>query len=158
MILEGSRCLSDDCIVLRVAVQVTNLSGERYWAYDTPLPPQVQIAVNINIVGLDQKTESTVEAPFVFTVSYTPSIAQLSVKGKAQVTGDPSEVTQMAEEHKKNRPPPQQVIQAVSSIALAEVIIMSKSLGIPPPLPPIGLPAEQSPAPLVQRKESRYTS
>jgi len=66
--------------VLRVAIQVTNLSGERYWANDTPLPPQVQIAVNINIVGLDQKTESMVEAPFVFTVSYTPSIAQLSVK------------------------------------------------------------------------------
>ncbi len=75
---------SDDGIVLRVAIQVTNLSGERFWAYDTPLPPQVQISVNINIVGLDQKTESLVEAPFVFTVSYTPSIAQLSVKGKAR--------------------------------------------------------------------------
>src|SRR5260370_21724397 len=117
MILEGNRCLSDDCILLRVAVQVTNLSGERYWAYDTPLPPQVQIAVNINIVGLDQKSESTVEAPFVFTVSYTPSIAQLSVKGKAQVTGDASEVVQMAEEHKKNRPPPHQLFQAVATIA-----------------------------------------
>ena len=115
--------------MLRVAIQVTNLSGERYWANDTPLPPQVQIAVNINIVGLDQKTESLVEAPFVFTVSYTPSIAQLSVKGKAQVTGDRSEVVQMTEEHKKNRPPPQTVIQAVSNIAMAEVIIMSKSLG-----------------------------
>ena len=158
MILEGYRCLSDDCIVLRVAVQVTNLSGERYWAYDTPLPPQVQIAVNINIVGLDQKTESTVEAPFVFTVSYTPSIAQLSVKGKAQVTGERSEVVEMTEDHKKNRPPPQQVIQAVSSMALAEVIIMSKSLGIPPPLPPIGLPAETLPAQPVQRKEPRYTT
>src|SRR2546428_9849656 len=148
----------DDCIVLRVAVQVTNLSGERYWAYDTPLPPQVQIVVNINIVGLDQKTESTVEAPFVFTVSYTPSIVQLSVKGKAQVTGDRSEVVEMTEEHKKNRPPPQQVIQAVSSIALAEVIIMSKSLGIPPQLPPIGLPAETSPTAPIQRKEPRYTT
>ncbi len=143
---------------IRCIVQVTNLSGERYWAYDTPLPPQVQIAVNINIVGLDQKTESTVEAPFVFTVSYTPSIAQLSVKGKAQVTGDRSEVVEMTEEHKKNRPPPQQVIQAVSSIALAEVIIMSKSLGIPPPLPPNGLPAETSPTAPIQRKEPRYTT
>jgi hypothetical protein len=158
MILEGYRCLSDDRTVLRVAVQVTNLSGERYWAYDTPLPPQVQIAVNINIVGFDQKTESTVEAPFVFAVSYTPSIAQLSVKGKAQVTGDRSEVVEMTEEHKKNRPPPQQVIQAVSSIALAEVIVMSKSLGIPPPLPPIGLPAETLPAQPFQRKEPRYTT
>ena len=143
---------------MRVAVQITNLNGERYWAFDTPLPPQVQIAVNINIVGLDQKTESMVEAPFVFTVSYTPSIAQLSVKGKAQVTADRSEIVQMTEEHKKNRPPPQQVIQAVSSIAMAEVIIMSKSLAVPPPLPPIGLPAEQSPVPSTQRKESRYTT
>lgn len=143
---------------MRVAVQVTNLNGERYWAFDTPLPSQVQIAVNINIVGLDQKTESMVEAPFVFTVSYTPSIAQLSVKGRAQVTADRSEIVQMTEEHKKNRPPPQQVIQAVSSIAMAEVIIMSKSLAVPPPLPPIGLPAEQAPMPSTQRKESRYTT
>lgn len=143
---------------MRVAVQVTNLNGERYWAFDTPLPTQVQIAVNINIVGLDQKTESMVEAPFVFTVSYTPSIAQLSVKGRAQVTADRSEIIQMTEEHKKNRPPPQQVIQAVSSIAMAEVIIMSKSLAVPPPLPPIGLPAEQSPAAPAQKKESRYTT
>jgi hypothetical protein len=144
--------------MLRVAVQVTNLSGERYWAYDTPLPAQVQIAVNINIVGLDQKSESTVEAPFVFTVGYTPSIAQLSVKGKAQVTADRSEIVQVIEEHKKNRPPPQQVIQAVSSIAMAEVIIMSKSLGIPPPLPPIGLPAEAAPIQPMQKKEPRYTT
>ncbi len=147
----------DDCIVLRVAIQVTNLTGERYWANDTPLPPQVQIAVNINIVGLDQKTESMVEAPFVFTVSYTPSIAQLSVKGKAQVTGDRSEVAQMTEEHKENRPP-QTVIQAVSNIAMAEVIIMSKSLGIPPPLPPIGLPSEASSNQPILRKEPRYTT
>lgn len=144
--------------MLRVAVQVTNLSGERYWSYDTPLPPQVQIAVNINIIGVDQKTDSTVEAPFVFTVGYTPSIAQLSVKGKAQVTADRSEVVQMIEEHRKSRPPPQTVIQAVSSIAMAEVIIMSKSLGIPPPLPPIGLPAEAPPGQPVQRKEPRYTT
>src|SRR5690349_17906915 len=144
--------------MLRVGVQVTNLSGERYWAYDTPLPAQVQIAVNINIVGLDQKSESTVEAPFVFTVGYTPSIAQLSVKGKAQVTGDRAEVVQMIEEHKKNLPPPQQVIQAVSSIAMAEVIIMSKSLGIPPPLPPIGLPTEAAPVAPLQKKEPRYTT
>lgn len=158
MILEGYERLNSDCFMLRVAVQVTNLSGERYWAYDTPLPPQVQIAVNINLVGLDQKTEFKVEAPFVFTVGYTPSIAQLSVKGKAQVTGDRTEIVQMTEEHKKNRPPPQTVIQAVSSIAMAEVIVMSKSLAVPPPLPPIGLPTEQSQVPPAQRKEPRYTT
>ncbi len=144
--------------MLRVTVQVTNMSGERYWSHDTQLPPQVQIAVNINILGLEQKNESTAEAPFVFTVNYTPSVAQLSIKGKAQVNGDTSEITQMVDEHKKNKPPPTPVIQAVSSIAMAEAIILSKSLGIPPPLPPIGLPTEQGQIQAGSKREPRYTT
>ncbi len=143
--------------MIRVAIQVTNLSGERYWGYESQLPAQVQIGVNINIVGLDQKTELTAEAPFVFTVSYAPSIAQLSVKGKAQVNGDKGEITKMIDEHKQNKPPPGAIIQAVSSIAMAEAIILSKSLGVPPPLPPMGMPpeqAQQSP----KRFDTRYTT
>jgi hypothetical protein len=144
--------------LLRVTVQLTNVTGERYWAPETQLPPQVQIAVNINIVGLDQKNESTAEAPFVFTVTYNPSIAQLSIKGKAQISGDRAEVIQLVDDNKKNKPPPPTVIQAVSSIAMADAIILSKSLGIPPPLPPIGLPAEAAPGQNVPRKEPRYTT
>jgi hypothetical protein len=144
--------------MLRVTVQVTNMSGERYWSHDAQLPAQVQIAVNINIVGLDQKNESTAEAPFVFTVTYTPSIAQLSIKGKAQVNGEKPEIAQMVDEHKKNKPPPTSVIQAVSSIAMAEAILLSKSLGIPPPLPPIGVPAEQGQPQPGPKRESRYTT
>jgi len=142
--------------VLRVVVQITNLSGERYWSHETQLPPQVQIGVNINIVGLDQKNESTAEAPFVFTVSYTPSVAQLSVKGRAQVNGDKEEISKMIAEHRQNKPPPAPVIQAVSSIAMAEAIILSKSLAIPPPLPPIGIPPEQMQGP--KKQEARYTT
>ncbi len=146
--------------MLRVTVQVTNMTGERYWSPESQLPPQVQIAVNINIVGLDQKNDTAAEAPFVFTVTYTPSIAQLSIKGKAQVSGEKSEISQMVDEHKKNKPPPTSVIQAVSSIAMAEAILLSKSLGIPPPLPPIGLPAEQqSQGPQqTSKREPRYTT
>ena len=105
-------------ILLRVIVQVTNITGERYWAPDAQLPAQVQIAVNINIVGLDQKSDSSAEAPFVFTVGYTPSIAQLGIKGKAQISGERTEIMQIVEENKKNKPPPATVIQAVSSIAM----------------------------------------
>jgi len=74
--------------MLSATVQITNLIGERFWRYESQLPPQIQIAVNINIVGLDLKNESTAYAPFVFTVNYNPSIAQLSVKGRAQVFGE----------------------------------------------------------------------
>src|SRR5207249_12117349 len=117
--------------MLRVTVQITNLTGERFWGYESQLPPQVQIAVNINIVGLDLKSESTADAPFVFTVSYNPSIAQLSVKGRAQVFGEKEEISKMIDEHKQNRPPPVAIIQGVSTIAIAEAILLSKSLGIP---------------------------
>lgn len=145
--------------MLRVTVQVTNMTGERYWSPDLQLPPQVQIAVNINIVGLDQKNDTAAEAPFVFTVTYTPSIAQLSIKGKAQVNGEKSEILQIVDDHKQSKPPPPSVIQAVSSIAMAEAILLSKSLGIPPPLPPIGLPQEQSQAQMQPAKrEPRYTT
>jgi hypothetical protein len=146
--------------VLRVTVQVTNLTGERFWGQDSQLPPQVQIAVNINIVGLDMKNESTADAPFVFTVNYSPSIAQLSVKGRAQVIGEKGEISKMIDEHKLNKPPPVAIIQAVSSIAMAEAILLSKSLGIPPPLPPMGLPPEQLQGQQQgQRKsEPRYTT
>ena len=143
--------------MIRVAVQVTNLSGERYWGYESQLPPQVQIGVNINIVGLDQKGELSAEAPFVFTVTYAPSIAQLSVKGKAQVNGDKGEIAKMVDEHKQNKPPSTAIIQAVSSIAMAEAIILSKSLGVPPPLPPMGVPGDQ-PQQAVRPPNTRYTT
>ncbi len=147
--------------MLRVTVQVTSLTGERFRGQDTQLPPQVQIAVNINIVGLEMKNESTADAPFVFTVNYSPSIAQLSVKGRAQVIGEKEEIRKMIDEHKQNKPPPVAIIQAVSSIAMAEAILLSKSLGIPPPLPPMGLPPEQMQALQQQglrNSEPRYTA
>jgi hypothetical protein len=67
----------------------------------------------------------------------------------------------MMDEHKQNRPPPIAIIQAVSSIAMAEAILLSKSLGIPPPLPPMGLPTEQMQAQQQQsqrKSELRYTT
>jgi hypothetical protein len=110
---------------------------------------------------LDLKNESTADAPFVFTVNYNPLIAQLSVRGRAQVFGEKEEIFKMINEHKQNRSPPVAIIQAVSSIAMAEAILLSRSLGIPPPLPPMGLPAEQMQAQQQQeqrRSEPRYTT
>lgn len=141
--------------MLKVTVQITNLTGERFWGQDSQLPPPVQIAVNINIVGLDMKNDSTADAPFVFTVNHSPSIAQLSVKGRAQVIGEKGEISKMIDEHIQNKPPPVAIIQAVSSIAMAE------SLGIPLPLPPMGLPPEQMQAQQQQgqrKSDSRYTT
>jgi len=58
------------------------MSAERFWEIDRSLPPQVQIGVNINMLDIDQRADGTLDAPFVFTVNFTPSIAQISIKGK----------------------------------------------------------------------------
>jgi hypothetical protein len=113
------------------------MSADRLWEIDRPMPPQVQIGVNINMLDIDQKPDGSLDAPFVFTVSFTPAIAQISIKGKAKISGDPEDTKKILEEHKAKKTPPVQLVQAVSNAAMADAILISRSLNVPPPLPPI---------------------
>jgi hypothetical protein len=76
------------------------------------------------------------------------------------VSREKEEISRMMDEHKQNRPPPVAIIQAASSFAMAEAILLSKSLGIPPPLPPMGVPPEQMQAQQQSQRKSepRYTT
>jgi hypothetical protein len=139
--------------MLTVNVFVTSLSGERLWDVAKPLPQQVHIAVNINVLGLEGKTETMIEAPFVFAVNFVPSIAQINIRGRAQVNGEGEEIRKMLSESKEQKPPPLPIVQAVSNASMAEAILLSKTLNIPPPLPP--LQSQPQPA---KASDSRYTT
>lgn len=135
---------------------MTSVSAERLWEVDRPMPPQIQIGVSINMLDINERSDGTLDAPFVFTVNYTPSIAQISIKGKAKISGDAEDTKKILEEHKAQKSPPVQLIQAVSNAAIADTILISRSLNVPPPLPPIPQP---QPASQQQGKsESRYTA
>lgn len=140
--------------MLQVNVFVTNMSAERFWEIDRVLPSQVQIGVNINMLDIDQRSDGSLDAPFVFTVSYTPSIAQISIKGKAKISGSGEDTKKIVEDHKAQKPPPVQLVQAVSNAALADTILISRSLNIPPPVPPIPQPQN---APQPAKTDTRYT-
>jgi len=118
------------------------------------MPSQVQIGVNINMLDIDQKSDGTLDAPFVFTVSFTPAIAQISIKGKAKISGDAEDTKKIVEEHKAKKTPPAQLVQAVSNAAIADAILISRSLNVPPPLPPIPQPQMGQPS----KPDSRYTA
>ena len=139
----------------KVSVFVTNLSGERLWDVERELPSQIQIAVNINMLGIEEQTDGSLQAPFVFTVNYTPAIAQISIKGRARIQGERDEMQRIVEEHKQQKSPPAQIVQAVSSTAIAEAILISKAIGIPPPLPPLPSPPTTQAPP---KTDSRYTA
>ncbi|MGQ9542689.1 MAG: hypothetical protein ACUVTM_01175 [Candidatus Bathyarchaeia archaeon] len=140
--------------MVNIRVFVTQISGERLWGIDAPLPSEVQIAINVNLLGFERKSASIVEAPFVFTVSFTPSVAQISIKGKAQTIGEENELNQIMDDYKNRKPPPPFIAQAISNAAVAEAIVIAKTIGIPPPIPPIPIPEEQ-PRP---RPDARYTA
>ena len=141
--------------MMKVNVFVTNMTGERLWEVEKDLPAQIQIAVNINVLGIEEQSDGTLRSPFVFTVNFTPAIAQISIKGRARIQGEKDELQKILQEQKEKKVPPAQILQAISSTAIAEAILISKTIGIPPPLPPIpAQPAEQQHA----KADSRYTA
>ena len=120
--------------MVNVRVFVKNISAESFWEIGKPIPP-VQIATNLNVVGINKKGEDLLEVPFVFTINYNPGVAQISLKGKSHVKGSKDEIEQILKDHKEKKHPPPIVMQSISNIVFLESVILCRSLNIPPPIP-----------------------
>jgi len=120
--------------MIKVGVFIHQVSAERLWDIDKPIPP-VQIATNLNLVGVERKSDDLLEVPFVFTINYNPAVAQISVKGRAHVTGDREELKQIHTAYSDKKPPPPVVVQSISNVAFIESIVITRTLNIPPPIP-----------------------
>jgi len=139
--------------MLRVSVLIQNISAERFWDIYKPIPA-VNISTNLNLVAVNKGQDNSLEVPFVFTISYNPTIAQINIKGKAHVTGGTEEeIKEVQESYSSKKPPPPIIVQTISNIAFIESVIISRTLGIPPPIP---LPQIQPPG--KEPKESKETS
>jgi hypothetical protein len=120
--------------MIRVNVAITNISAERFWDIRKPVPP-IQIGTNINIVGMEKKQDGTLEVPFVLAINYNPSIAQISLKGTAYVSGDEKEIEKALKDREEKKPPPPLVVQSISNVVFIESVLISRTLNIPPPIP-----------------------
>jgi hypothetical protein len=120
--------------MIRVNVAITNISAERFWDIRKPIPP-IQIGTNINIVGMDKKPDESLEVPFVLAINYNPSIAQISLKGSAYVSGDKNEIEKILKDHDEKKPPPPLIVQSISNVVFIESVLISRTLNIPPPIP-----------------------
>lgn len=130
---------------LHIRVVVSTISGERLWDIEAQMPANVQIAVNINILGLEEAKADRLVGSFIVAVHYTPAIGQLSVKGKVLVEGGKEELNSLKREMEAHRPPVM-LLQSINNHVMGELIIMSKVMGIPPPLPPLVPTSESRPA------------
>jgi hypothetical protein len=120
--------------MIRVNVAITNISAERFWDIRKPIPP-IQIGTNINIVGMDKKSGGSVEVPFVLVITYKPSIAQISLRGIAYVSGDEKEIKKILKDNEEKKPPVPVIVQSVSNVVFIESVLISRTLNIPPPIP-----------------------
>jgi len=129
--------------MIRVNVFITNISAERFWNIRKPIPP-IQIGTNINIVGMEKMADGTLEVPFVLAINYSPSIAQINLKGSAYVSGDKREIEKVLKDHEEKKPPPQLVVQSISNIVFIESVLLSRTLNIPPPIPLPQIPQKKA--------------
>ncbi len=129
--------------MIKVGVFIHQLSADRLLDIDKPIPP-IQIASNLNLVGIEKKTDDLLEVPFVFTISYNPAVAQISVKGKAHVTGEREELKQIHTSYTEKKPPPPLIIQSISNAAFIESIVITRTLNLPPPIPLPQIPPGQA--------------
>jgi len=131
--------------MLRVNVSVTNISADRFWDIKKPIP-QIQINTNLNLIGMEKKTEDSLEVPFILTINYNPSIAQLSMKGKAYVAGDKTELEKVYKDYEEKKPPPPVIVQSISNVVFIESVVVSRALNIPPPIPLPQIPEAKPPS------------
>src|SRR4030043_728754 len=120
--------------MLRVNVAISSVSAERFWDIRKPIPP-IQINTNINVVGMEKKQDESLEVPFVLSIVYNPSIAQMSLKGNAFVNGEKSEVDKILKDYDQKKPPAQIIMQSISNVVFIESVLVSRTLNIPPPIP-----------------------
>ena len=131
--------------MLRVNVSVTNISADRFWDIKKSIP-QIQINTNLNLVGMEKKSEDSLEVPFILTINYNPSIAQLSMKGKAYVSGDKVELEKAYKDYEEKKPPPPVIVQSISNVVFIESVVISRALNIPPPIPLPQIPEARPPS------------
>ena len=113
---------------------LSSISAERFWDIRKPVPP-IQISTNINVVGMEKKQDESLEVPFVLSIIYNPSIAQLCLKGNAYVVGEEDEVDKVLKDYEQKKPPAPIIVQSISNVVFIESVLISRSLNIPPPIP-----------------------
>jgi hypothetical protein len=135
--------------MIRVNVSVSNVAAERFLDIRKPIPP-IQINTNLNLVGMEKKSEDSLEVPFVLTINYNPSVAQISLKGRAYVIGEKSEIGKVYKEYEEKKPPPPAILQSISNVVFIESVVISRTLNLPPPIPlpqiPQGKPPGKKPS------------
>ena len=95
--LDGKTFSLKTRLWMEINVQIYYVSAEKLWEANRPLPQNVQVSANVSIVGMEE-AEGKLVLPFVASISYNPSVAQINLKGRATVSGGKEELEKIQED------------------------------------------------------------
>jgi len=115
-----------------VTVRFTSILAEKV---SEIIPQPLQYHSQLTLPSGDvEKSESKLKVPFVFNMTTTPLIATITLKGYVLVTGSSNEINDVYDAISR-KSPPQSIFLTTLHYTLTEAIIMSREIGIPPPIP-----------------------
>lgn len=113
-----------------IGFRIDSVRGERY-SYE--LVPQLNINMNI-VLGRPVKKDNTYMIDFVIKIDCTPPIASIDVKGAVFISPLNTEEMKKLDEDFSKPSPPQPLITTVLSYTLPIISLLSRELGLPPPI------------------------
>ena len=119
---------------INVSVQATYLSAERLWPVEQSISGNIQISSNLTVQSVIEEGDK-LKVSFVFTVSYVPAIAMITIKGVAYASGARDHLKDIYRSYLEKKPLPSSILQAISNFSFVEATILSRSINVPPPVP-----------------------
>lgn len=111
-----------------------SLSAERFLEHGQSAPQGVQVSTNVNITSV-RPVAGGVLVSFITSITYSPSIAQVTIRGDVTISGEKEKVEEISNSHAKKQPLPPMLVQSILGFSIVEATTVSKTLNIPPPFP-----------------------
>jgi len=117
-----------------VTIVLNSINAEKLAAM---IPPRVDFNMNLTLPSSEPvRRDNQYMIPFVFTISSNPPIVHITIKGNVIVISEKKdEIDQLEDDLKKKKQIPPHIINTVFLNMFAETVLLSRSLGIPPPIP-----------------------
>ena len=132
------------------------LNGAEVKKLSNDIPKNV--SVDLEIEKITPRAPDTVILDFVYTISYGPNVAKLSVSGIALCRDSPENIKKVIDHHKKKKPLPFDLagsaINMINSNVGMNSIFILRPFGLIPHFmpPPISLPEGAEPPPKETKK------
>jgi len=119
-------------ITMGIGIRIIGLSAERV---SENIPGKIQYSMQFSLPsGEVRKIKNKINIPFIYTLSSSPPIINVTIRGFVDITGDEKMLSTILKqmEYKKI---PQYIFQTAFQYIVFEALYVVRELGIPPPIP-----------------------